>query len=127
MKFFAAITLACVGAATAAPQMGLGAGAGTQMGFGAPAGNAMAGTGMGAASPAWGNTRNWGPKAYGPGLNNPWAVPVNPMQMNSMVKIAESFPNLLVRVETDGEMSFTDRYGMEVDSPFDQFENPFEF
>jgi len=82
---------------------------------------------MGAPAPGWGNTRNWGPQAYGPGLNNPYSVPVNPFQMQSMVKIAESFPNLLVRVDLDGEMQFTNRFGMEVDSPFEQFENQFDF
>merc|ERR1712133_206944 len=109
MKYFAAITLACVGATVGMPQMG-------------PI-DAMAG----AAAPLWGNTRNWGAKAYGMGLNNPWAVPVNPIQMQAMVKVAESFPNLLVRVDVDGEMQFTNQFGMEVDSPFDAYENAFDF
>jgi len=124
MKFFAAIALACLGATSAMPQnMGLNTGAQA-----ATATGGMAGTGrMTAAGPAWGNTRNWGPQAYGPGLNNPWAVPVNAWQMQSMIKMAEGNPNLLVRADIDGELTFTNRFGMEVDSPFEQFEDMFEF
>jgi len=114
MKYFAAITLACVGATVGMPQMGP---------IDAMAGAAAPAPAAGAAAPLWGNTRNWGAKAYGMGLNNPWAVPVNPIQMQAMVKVAESFPNLLVRVDVDGDMQFTNQFGMEVDSPFDAYEN----
>merc|ERR1719154_557228 len=79
-------------------------------------GGAMASRGM-----QWGNTRNWGPKAYGPGLNNQWAVPVNPIRMQYMLNIANSMPGTLVRVETNGEIEFTNQFGQERD-----FENPFE-
>jgi len=123
MKYFAAITLACVGATVGMPQMGP---IDAMAGAAAPAAPATA-AGTGAVAPLWGNTRNWGAKAYGQGLNNPWAVPVNPIQMQAMVKMAESFPNLLVRVDVDGEMQFTNQFGMEVDSPFDAYENAFDF
>lgn len=122
MKFFAVIAAVCVGAATAMPQMG---GA-----FDAPT---ATGTGMGAATAGglgglqWGNTKDYGPKAYGPGLNNPWAVPVNEFQMQNMLRMAEQFPHLLVRAETDGELSFTNRFGMEVDHPYENMEEMFEF
>jgi len=127
MKFFAVIAAVCVGAATAMPQMG---GA-----FDATAGAAPAatGTGMGAATGAgglglqWGNTKDYGPKAYGPGLNNPWAVPVNEFQMQTMLQMADQFPHLLVRAETDGELSFTNRFGMEVDHPYENMGDLFEF
>jgi len=128
MKIFAVIAATFLGAATAMPQMG---GA-----FDATAGGAAAtGTGMGAATGGmagmgglqWGNTRDWGPKAYGPGLNNPWAVPVNDFQMQTMLNMANQFPNLLVRAETDGELSFTNQFGMEVDHPLENFGEAFDF
>jgi len=133
MTLFAAIILACLGATSAMPQnMGFNTGTptatgGMQQNMGFNAGAPAATGGMAGAGPAWGNTRNWGPQAYGPGLNNPWAVPVNAWQMQSMIKIAEGNPNLLVRADIDGELQFTDRYGMEVDSPFEQVEDMFEF
>jgi len=139
MKIFAAIVAVCIGTATAMPQMGgtfdatgaMGAATGA-MGaasgaMGAATGAMGAATGaMGAATGglAWGNTRDWGPKAYGPGLNNPWAVPVNPFQMESMLNLAETSPHLLVRADVDGELSFTNKFGMEVDHPLeDLFEH----
>merc|ERR1719446_1489534 len=76
-------------------------------------GGAMAPRGM-----QWGNTRNWGPTAYGPGLNNQWAVPVNPFQMQQAINLANMIPGTLVRVDTDGEIELTDRFGQERDFEF---------
>ena len=83
----AAITLALVGSALAMPQMGGNAigGAGGAMAVTSPIGGA-----------AWGNTRNWGPTAYGPGLNNPFAVPVNSFQMQQAINLANMIPGTLV-------------------------------
>ena len=83
----AAIALALVGSALAMPQMGGNA-------FGG-AGGAMAVTSPIGAS-TWGNTMNWGPKAYGPGLNNPFAVPVNPIVMQQAISLANMIPGALV-------------------------------
>merc|ERR1711908_56942 len=109
MKYFAAITLALVGSALAMPQMGGNAfgGAGGAMAMTSPIGRAM-----------WGNTRNWGPTAYGPGLNNRWAVPVNPFQMQQAINMATMIPGTLVRVDTDGEIDLTDQFGHERDFDF---------
>jgi len=127
MKFFAVIAAVCVGAATAMPQMGaFDATAGMAPSAGAAATGTTAGAGA-AGGLAWGNTRNWGPKAYGPGLNNAWAVPVNPIQMQSMLNLADQFPHLLVRADVDGDLSFTNRFGMEVDHPYENLAEAFEF
>jgi len=126
MKIFAAIVAVCIGTATAMPQMGGAFDATGAMGAATGAMGAATGA-MGAATAgglAWGNTRDWGPKAYGPGLNNPWAVPVNSFQMESMLNLAETSPHLLVRADVDGELSFTNKFGMEVDHPLeDLFEH----
>merc|ERR1719154_186599 len=96
MKYFAAITLALVGNALG----GAFGGAGGAMAVTSPIGGA-----------AWGNTRNWGPTAYGPGLNNRWAVPVNPFQMQQAINLAKTIPGTLVRVDTNGEIELTDQLG----------------
>jgi len=133
MKFFAVIAAVCVGAASAMPQMGGGAfdatagmapSAGATAGAAAATGPAAAAGGLGL---SWGNTKAYGPKAYGPGLNNPWAVPVNEFQMQSMLNLAEQFPHLLVRADVDGELSFTNRFGMEVDHPYENLGEAFDF
>ena len=44
-----------------------------------------------------GNVGNpWGKKAYGPGLNNPFALPVNQFIMRRALQVANMNPNLLV-------------------------------
>jgi len=57
----------------------------------------------------------YGPKAYGMGLNNPWAIRPNPWQMEWALEVTKTFPNTLVRVDVDGEVAITDRYGKEID------------
>jgi len=59
--------------------------------------------------------RNWGPKAYGPGLRNPWAFPVNPFVMERAVALTERCPGTLARVGIDGEVMITDQHGFEVE------------
>jgi len=59
--------------------------------------------------------RNWGPKAWGPGLNNPWAFPVNPFVMQRAVALTERCPGTLARVGVDGEVIITDQQGWEVE------------
>jgi len=134
MKYSAVLALALVGAAMAMPQVPLN---GQRFSIGAPQQPSAIGS-MGASGArsfsdfggngfGFGNTRNWGPQAYGPGLNNRWARTVNPFEMQQMVNMASRFPNTLVRVDVDGEATFTNRFGMEIDSPFEQYENMFEF
>ncbi|CAL4125977.1 unnamed protein product [Meganyctiphanes norvegica] len=89
-------------------------------GFGSPAGGSGAFGGFGGPSlcgfgrPA-APQRNWGPKAYGPGLNNPLACPPNPFFMERALSIVNRVPNTLVRVETNGEISITDQFGREAE------------
>merc|ERR1712002_1004307 len=59
--------------------------------------------------------RDWGPKAYGPGLNNRFAFPVNPFVMERALSVADRVPGTLVRVDIDGEVQFTDQHGLEVE------------
>jgi len=112
MKYFAVITLALVGAVVSMPQMGGNTAT-------SPVGGIAATSPIGGAAPApgpqWGNTKDWGAKAYGQGLNNPWAVPVNPTSMQFMLNIANTLPGTLVRVDPDGEIELTDQFGQEID------------
>ncbi|XP_045581514.1 uncharacterized protein [Procambarus clarkii] len=57
----------------------------------------------------------YGPKVYGPGLNNPFAFPHNPFLVRQAEAVANTNPNLFVRVETDGGWEFTNRFGEKVD------------
>ena len=58
---------------------------------------AGAGVAGGAGAPALGNVGNpWGPRAYGMGLNNPWAMPVNSFMMRHALNLIETVPNALV-------------------------------
>jgi len=59
--------------------------------------------------------RNWGPKAYGMGLNNPWAFPVNPFEMERALMLTDRCPGTLVNVGVDGEPMITDENGFEVE------------
>ncbi|MCL4165802.1 UNVERIFIED_CONTAM: hypothetical protein GTU68_007053 [Idotea baltica] len=65
----------------------------------------------------------YGPKAYGPGLNNPYALPPNQFLMQRALSFANAQPGLLVRVEVNGEITLTDRFGKEVDALYDKFGN----
>jgi len=58
---------------------------------------------------------NWGPKAYGLGLNNPLAFPPNPFVMQRAIALTERVPGTLVRVGIDGEVQITDQHGLEVE------------
>merc|ERR1712128_378793 len=60
-----------------------------------------------------GQRRNYGPKAYGLGLNNPCAIPPNPFLMQRALALANRVPNTLVRVDTQGEIELTDKFGRE--------------
>merc|ERR1712212_1100810 len=60
-----------------------------------------------------GPRRDWGPKAYGLGLNNPCAIPPNPFLMQRAMALANRVPNTLVRVDTQGEIELTDQFGRE--------------
>merc|ERR1711970_35874 len=60
-----------------------------------------------------GPRRDWGPKAYGLGLNNPCAIPPNPFLMQRAMALANRVPNTLLRVDTQGEIELTDKFGRE--------------
>lgn len=57
--------------------------------------------------------RDWGPKAYGMGLNNPCAIPPNPFKMQRAVSLTRRVPGTLVRVDPDGDIEITDQVGRE--------------
>lgn len=75
-------------------------------------GSATAGAGAGAAAR---QPVNYGPKVYGPGANNLWALPPNPFTIQRAVAIANAVPNVLVRLDTNGEVVLTNTYGQEVE------------
>lgn len=60
-----------------------------------------------------GQRRDWGPKAWGPGLNNPCAFPPNPILMERALALAAQVPGTLVKVDTDGEVELTTQFGRE--------------
>merc|ERR1711970_348729 len=60
-----------------------------------------------------GQRRDWGPKAYGLGLNNPCAIPPNPFLMQRAIALTQRVPNTLVRVDPNGEIELTDKFGKE--------------
>lgn len=70
-------------------------------------------SGMGLKPLAKKGTSQWGPLVYGFGLNNPNAV--NSFRMNQALKVAKSVPGVYVKVEYDGDIELTDKYGREVD------------
>merc|ERR1719244_2107636 len=97
----AIIALALVVVATASPQ-GIGLGGGRALGGGSALGR----------DPRF---INWGPKAYGPGLRNNLAIPVNPFFMRRALQIVNRVPGTLARVETNGEITITDQFGNEAE------------
>ncbi|XP_068207214.1 uncharacterized protein [Palaemon carinicauda] len=105
------IALVLVLVAAASAQLGGGAfnggGLGGNQGAGAAAGGGLAGL--------FGPPRNWGPKVYGPGANNRFALPPNPLLMQRALAIAEQVPGALIFLDTNGEIKFTDRFGREAD------------
>merc|ERR1711970_450582 len=60
-----------------------------------------------------GQRRDWGPKAYGLGLNNPCAIPPNPFLMERPIALTQRVPGTLVRVDPNGEIELTDKFGKE--------------
>jgi len=59
---------------------------------------------------------NYGPKVYGPGAKNSWALPPNPVLMQRALRIAnQAGQNLLVFLDTDGSIEFRDRFGREAE------------
>ncbi|XP_045120806.1 uncharacterized protein LOC123510079 [Portunus trituberculatus] len=119
-----AILLLAVSTATAltvvAPFNAFGAqgrSAGGALGAGGATGGAV-GAGGAAAPPT---PVNYGPKVYGAGANNIYAMPPHPFVMQRAVAIANSIPNLLVRLDIDGEVTLTNQFGQDVDQLVDQF------
>ncbi|XP_027233227.1 uncharacterized protein [Penaeus vannamei] len=56
---------------------------------------------------------NWGNQVYGPGANNRFAFPPNPILMRRAIQIANLDPNLFVYLDIDGSIEFRDRFGNE--------------
>ncbi|XP_047470926.1 uncharacterized protein LOC125026489 [Penaeus chinensis] len=56
---------------------------------------------------------NWGNQVYGPGANNQFAFPPNPILMQRAIQIANLDPNLFVYLDVDGTIEFRDRFGNE--------------
>ncbi|XP_042880324.1 uncharacterized protein LOC122258443 [Penaeus japonicus] len=56
---------------------------------------------------------DWGPKVYGPGAKNQFALQPNPLLMQRALQIANLDPNLLVYLDLDGTIEFRDRFGNE--------------
>ncbi|KAK8378390.1 hypothetical protein O3P69_011105 [Scylla paramamosain] len=127
-----AILLLAVSTTTAAlrvvaPFNAFGAGhtgaAGGAAGGGAGAAGGAAGGAVGGAggAPAAPTPVNYGPKVYGAGANNLFAMPPNPFIIQRAVTIANHVPNVLVRLDIDGEVTLTNQFGQEIDQVVDQF------
>jgi len=67
----------------------------------------------------------FGPRFYGQGLENPFAMPVNPFLANRAQAIIRNLPSALARVDIDGEISITNQFGQEVEV-FDRFGREFD-
>jgi len=66
--------------------------------------------------PGFGITGNpYGEKFYGMGLNNPLSLWPNPIEIHQAQQITRMFPNTLARVDPDGEVAITNRFGQEID------------
>lgn len=100
----AVIFFALVGVALAMPQAPA---APAPAAGGAPAANG----GAAAAKPV----NPYGPRVFGMGLNNPWALAPNPILIQSALQVLNQTPGALLRVDTDGSLQFTDRFGQDVD------------
>nr|XP_053650302.1 uncharacterized protein LOC128700868 isoform X1 [Cherax quadricarinatus] len=87
---------------------------------GAPAVATAAGT-PGATGGLVAGQQSLGPAFYGPGLNNPLAVPLNPLVAQQAQRIAAANPNIRVFVDVDGSAHFTDQFGREVEEIIDEF------
>lgn len=107
------IMIVLVVVAAASAQLG-GPRVGGLGGAGRGAGRAVGG-GTGGLGGLFGPPRNWGPKVYGPGANNRFAFPPNTFQMERALAIVNQVPGALIFLDTNGEISFTDRFGREAD------------
>ncbi|XP_076035187.1 uncharacterized protein LOC143021504 [Oratosquilla oratoria] len=58
---------------------------------------------------------NFGPSFFGPGLNNPRALPANPFMTQQAKLVVSQLPNVRVFVDVDGTIRFTDEYGRDVE------------
>ncbi|KAK8722653.1 hypothetical protein OTU49_012147, partial [Cherax quadricarinatus] len=65
--------------------------------------------------------QNYGPNFFGPGLNNPLAIPLNPLVAQQAQRISATNPNIRVFVDVDGSAHFTDQFGREVEEILDEF------
>merc|ERR1712183_423091 len=90
---------------------GLGGAAGRAAAGGAGVGGGV-GTGAGG---LFGPPKNYGPKVYGPGANNRFAFPPNAFLMQRTLSLVNQVPGALIFLDTDGEISITDRFGREAD------------
>ena len=83
---------------------------------GAPApGNAGVASAAGGAATGNRPVNPYGPRVYGMGLNNPWALPPSPFVMQRALALLNTVPGALLRVDVDGDITFTNQFGQEVD------------
>ncbi|XP_066950939.1 uncharacterized protein [Macrobrachium rosenbergii] len=109
---FQALVLVLVAAASAQLAGGAGFGGGAGVGAGGAAAGGAAGGGLGG---LFGPPRNYGPKVYGPGANNRFAIPPNPILIERALAIVNQVPGALIFLDVNGEIKFTDRFGREAD------------
>ncbi|XP_064082832.1 glycine-rich protein 1-like [Macrobrachium nipponense] len=105
-----------LGSAGATASAGASAGAGAS----ASAAGASAAAGAGAAGAAAAPGGGFGPAFFGPGLNNPLALPPNGLLIQRAQEVAAGNPNVRVFVDVDGTVEFTDQFGREIEV-VDQF------
>ncbi|CAL4117326.1 unnamed protein product, partial [Meganyctiphanes norvegica] len=127
------LTAGAVQVNSASPTTAAAAGGGAGGGA-ATAGAARSAT-AGAAAPAApipNPLAEFGQGFFGQGLNNPASFPVNRQFVPTAQQILRTRPNLRVRVDTFGQLTFTDQFGVEVEvedqcgfSPF-EIVNPIE-
>ncbi|KAG7163187.1 putative gastrolith protein 18.2-like 1, partial [Homarus americanus] len=67
--------------------------------------------------------QNLGRGFFGPGLNNPLAIPVSPFVAQHAQKVLKMRPDYRVFVDIDGTAHFTDMFGREVEEFLDPFGN----
>merc|ERR1719234_1057495 len=60
-----------------------------------------------------GQRKDYGPKAWGLGLNNPCALPPHPILMDRAIALSNQVPGTLIKVDPNGEIELTDRFGRE--------------
>lgn len=79
------------------------------------AGGAPAAAGGAPAAGGAAGANKYGPRVYGMGLNNPWAFPPHPFMMQRALALLNQTPGALLRVDADGSLAFTNRFGQDVD------------